>query len=151
MTDAKASSGNQGATIELTFMSDAELRQQGGRGIFGPEGLEIFAKFFDASQIEKLRKLEVEVLAWIRRDPRHAVAYLADPFGCIERTGLVDDPALLAKLRQLAEVPRPSNPAIKTAASSSRLSRRHRSRTTSKPALARSVTRASIRCGQRRT
>jgi hypothetical protein len=104
MGDEKSDPGRQKQLVfNVRFMSDGELREHGGRGFFEKERVEMLAKIFDAAEIERLRALEDVVLAWIRRDPKHAVAYLTDPFGCIERQGLVDDPALLAKMKQLAE------------------------------------------------
>lgn len=102
MTDTKTEQGKTDV-IDVTFMSDGELRARGGRGVFDGEQIALLAKVFDPAQIEALKVLEIHVLKWIRRDPRNAVAYLHDPFGCIEKSGLVEDPALLARLRMLAE------------------------------------------------
>jgi hypothetical protein len=93
-----------GATVEVTFASDAELHQRGGRGIFDQDGIEMLAKVFKPEEIEALKSLEKDVLAWIRQDPKHAVAYLSDPLGCLVHLQLIKDAALLAKLRNLADM-----------------------------------------------
>jgi len=86
----------------ITFMDDDELRKNGGQGLFDPAGLKLLSSFFDPEEIEMLRKMEAEVLKWIRVDPKHAVAYLADPFGCLDQhLGLPS--SLRTKLSKLSE------------------------------------------------
>ena len=89
-------------TLNLTFKSDAELSQFGGIPVFGPNGQKILSSYFEPKEIEQLQALEPLVLDWIRKDSRNAVAYLANPFTCLEQTGLVQPSALLDKLRSLS-------------------------------------------------
>lgn len=96
--------GKQTDVVELTFKSDDELRRDGGRGVFDTDGIKMLAQLFDQDEIAQLQALEPKIVAWIRQDPKNAVAYFNDPFGCLVHVELVSDPALLAKLRRLAEL-----------------------------------------------
>ena len=86
----------------ITFMDDDELRKNGGQGLFDPAGVKLLSSFFDPDEIEALRKMEADVLKWIRTDPKHAVAYLADPFGCLDQQ-LALPSSLRTKLSKLSE------------------------------------------------
>jgi hypothetical protein len=102
---APTDTGPKGAgTVEVTFASDVELHQRGGRGIFDKDSVESLAKVFTPQEIDALKEIEKDVLAWIRQDPKRAVAYLSDPFGCLTHLQLIKDATLLAKMRKLAEI-----------------------------------------------
>ena len=92
----------------ITFVDDDDLRKNGGQGLFDPAGMKLLSNFFDPEEIELLRKMEPEVLKWIRLDPKHAVAYLADPFGCLDRHMALPS-SLRAKLSKLSDAVKETN------------------------------------------
>ena len=96
------------AETTITFVEDDDLRKNGGQGLFDPAGVKLLSNLFTPEEIEVLRKTEPEVLKWIRLDPKHAVAYLADPLGCLDRHFKLPS-SLRTKLSKLSEAVKETN------------------------------------------
>jgi hypothetical protein len=89
-------------TTQLRFVADDDIAKAGGMAALSGDGLKAVSAILNPAEIAALRAAEPALVSRLSSQPALAAAYYLDPVGCLASWGLITDPVLLGKLRDLA-------------------------------------------------